>query len=156
MYSPWGLRELHTVPLPEEEQGHLAAVCAAIETGAAQAWIDESGFVGPIPDAETQDDLWERHNHLRDPTRLGKVTNGPSVAATRASLCVAIRSVGVRHGRRLRAGPDPRRGHSQRAEASPWCGGPKTSVGTRKPDPERWDGRARDERFGRSSTTTAR
>lgn len=79
------LRELYTVPLPNEEQGHLAAVCAAIEAGASQAWVDESQFVGPLPDAETQDDLWERHNHLRDRTR-GKVVRGPSVAATRVSL----------------------------------------------------------------------
>lgn len=79
------LRELYVVPLPNEEQGHLAAVCAAIDAGPAQAWSEESRFVGPIPDPVTQDELWERHNHLRDRLR-GKVTSGPGVTTTRASL----------------------------------------------------------------------
>lgn len=79
------LCELYVVPLPNEERGHLGAVCGAITAGPPGAWAAEAQFVGPVPDPQTQDELWELHNHLRDRLR-GSTTRGPSVATTRARL----------------------------------------------------------------------
>ena len=79
------LCELYVVPLPSEERGHLGAVCGAITAGPAGGWAAESDFVGPVPDPETQDDLWALHNHLRARLR-GSVADGPSAVATRQRL----------------------------------------------------------------------
>lgn len=77
--------ELYVVPLPPEERAHLGAVCAAISSGPAGGWAAESDFVGPVPDPQTQDELWEMHNHLRDRMR-GSVSGGAGVARTRRQL----------------------------------------------------------------------
>lgn len=86
------LNAAFVVPLPSQEQAHLAAAVAAVTGGPSAAWAAEQTTLGPAMDLVTADALWEGHEQLRAARKDGRQQDA---ARHRADLERVYRQVAV-------------------------------------------------------------